>query len=85
MAFDPSTGDLWAADVGWETWETIHLVKPGGNYGWSVNEGSHSFYASRKLGPAPPTPPIVEHSHTESRSITVTAPRRRSCASRSTR
>ena len=70
MSFDEPTGNLWLGDVGQDLWEMIHLVRRGGNYGWSVNEGSHSFYASRKLGPAPPTPPIVEHSHTESRSIT---------------
>ena len=47
-----------------------HLIQRGANYGWSVYEGSHPFYLTRKLGPAPLTPPTVEHSHSESRSLT---------------
>ena len=40
------------------------------NYGWSVYEGSHPFNLSRKRGPTPITPPTVEHSHAEMRSLT---------------
>jgi putative heme-binding domain-containing protein len=70
MSFDPPTGNLWVGDVGQDLWEMIHLIKKGGNYGWSVMEGSHPFYPERKIGPAPISPPIVEHHHSEARSIT---------------
>jgi uncharacterized repeat protein (TIGR03806 family) len=70
MSFDPPTGNLWVGDVGQDLWENIYLVRRGGNYGWSVMEGSHPFYPDRKIGPAPISPPIVEHPHSEARSIT---------------
>jgi uncharacterized repeat protein (TIGR03806 family) len=70
MSFDPATGNLWVGDVGQDLWEMIHLIKRGGNYDWSVMEGSHPFYPERKIGPAPISPPIVEHHHSEARSIT---------------
>jgi glucose/arabinose dehydrogenase len=70
MSLDPATGNLWVGDVGQDLWEMIHLVRRGANYGWSVYEGSHPFQLQRKLGPAPVVPPIIEHHHSEARSIT---------------
>jgi uncharacterized repeat protein (TIGR03806 family) len=70
MSFDPATGNLWVGEVGQDLWEMIHLVRRGGNYGWSVMEGTHPFFPDRKIGPAPISPPIVEHHHSEARSIT---------------
>ena len=48
----------------------IWEVRKGGNYGWSVQEGSHPFHPHKKPGPGPILPPVVEHHHTECRSIT---------------
>ena len=45
-------------------------MQKGGNYGWSVQEGSHPFHPHKKPGPGPILPPVVEHHHTECRSIT---------------
>ncbi len=70
MCFDSKTGRLWVADVGQDLWEMIWLVERGGNYGWSVQEGSHPFHPNKKQGPGPILPPVVEHHHTECRSIT---------------
>ena len=70
FCFDPETGDLYVGDVGQDLWEMIWLVQRGGNYGWSVQEGSHDFHPLRKRGPTPILPPLIEHHHTESRSIT---------------
>src|SRR5262249_17211802 len=39
FAFDPTTGRLWAGDVGDETIEEIDVVVGGGNYGWPRCEG----------------------------------------------
>lgn len=69
MSFD-QRGRLWVGDVGQDLWEMIWLVERGGNYGWSVQEGSHPFHPRKKQGPGPILPPAVEHHHTESRSIT---------------
>ncbi len=68
--FDRVTGELWAGEIGQDLWETVHVIQKGGNYGWSVQEGSHPFHPTRKLGPTPILPPLVEHPHTDFRSIT---------------
>jgi uncharacterized repeat protein (TIGR03806 family) len=70
FSFDPETGWLWVGDVGQDLWEMIWVVQKGGNYGWSVQEGSHPFHPHKKAGPGPILPPVVEHHHTECRSIT---------------
>ena len=70
ISFDAKTGQLWVGNNGQDLWEQAYLVKKGANYGWSVMEGSHPFYASRKPGPTPITKPTVEHHHSEARSLT---------------
>jgi uncharacterized repeat protein (TIGR03806 family) len=70
FSFDPKTGQPWVGDVGQDVWEMIQLSHKGANHGWSVMEGSHPFQPGRKRGPTPIVPPIVEHHHTECRSIT---------------
>src|SRR5205085_1419271 len=42
----------------------------GDNFGWSVYEGGHIFYAERKLGPHPHVLPAADHPHSEARSLT---------------
>jgi uncharacterized repeat protein (TIGR03806 family) len=70
MSFDSKTGDLWVGDVGQDLWEMIWQVQRGGNYGWSVQEGGYPFHPNQELGPGPILPPVIEHHHTECRSIT---------------
>ncbi len=70
ISFDRATGDLWTGNVGQDLWEQIFLIERGGNYGWSVMEGSHPFRPDRPRGPSPFVPPIVEHDHASFRSIT---------------
>ncbi|MEK6234292.1 MAG: PQQ-dependent sugar dehydrogenase, partial [Planctomycetales bacterium] len=74
LSFDRKTGDLWAADVGQDLWEEINLVKPGGNYGWSIREGSYFFGSGVGAGKASaeisPIDPVWEYDHRVGRSIT---------------
>jgi putative heme-binding domain-containing protein len=70
MSFDSATGDLWTGNVGQDLWEQIYRIEPGGNYGWSILEGSHPFRAERPRGPSPILMPVVEHDHANFRSIT---------------
>ncbi|MBV8488562.1 MAG: PQQ-dependent sugar dehydrogenase [Planctomycetaceae bacterium] len=65
-SFDRQTGELWAGDVGQNLWESIYRIENGGNYGWSIFEGSHRFqpYRRQKRDPASPIrPPIFDYPH----------------------
>lgn len=70
FSFDSATDKLWAGEIGQDLWEMIYIIQKGGNYGWSVMEGSHPFRPERKKGPTPIIKPIVEHNHDHFRSIT---------------
>lgn len=69
ISFAPNGKDLFVADVGWEMREMIHLVRRGQNHGWSIMEGSQQVKPDEQPS-IPITPPLHEHSHLDSRSIT---------------
>ena len=69
MSFDRE-GTLWVGDVGWELWEMLQRIERGGNYGWSVMEGSQPTHPEWPRGPTPILPPTIQHGHHESSSIT---------------
>lgn len=70
MTCDKETGHIWVGNNGQDLWEQAYLITRGGNYGWSVMEGSHPFYLNRQPGPTPFLKPTVEHHHSEARSLT---------------
>ncbi|TWT49369.1 Soluble aldose sugar dehydrogenase YliI precursor [Rubripirellula amarantea] len=71
IAFDKETGTLWAGEVGQELWEEVIVVRKGGNYGWSVREGSHPFGNGETVaGTSDPLEPIWEYDHQIGKSIT---------------
>lgn len=70
FSFDAPSGRLWAGEVGQDLWEMVYVIEKGGNYGWSVKEGAHPFRPERQTGPTPILPPLVEHPHSDFRSIT---------------
>lgn len=43
FSFDQQTGELWAGDVGQNSWEEITRVNKGENHGWRFMEGLHCF------------------------------------------
>ncbi|HSG72131.1 MAG TPA: PQQ-dependent sugar dehydrogenase [Planctomycetaceae bacterium] len=66
--FDPKTGTLWGGEVGQDLWEEIHIIEKGGNYGWSVREGTHLF--GNKSSDGPFIAPVWEYDHQVGKSIT---------------
>ena len=68
MSFDPSTGRLFAGDVGAHKFESIVEIKKGSNHRWSIYEGEGE-YALREAGiPAQTvgemTAPLLTYPHT---------------------
>jgi glucose/arabinose dehydrogenase len=76
IAFDRKTGELWAGDVGQDTWEEIDIITRGGNYGWNLREARHPLSPKNnpKIKGSPPRPdlvePIWEYHHDVGKSIT---------------
>ena len=68
FSFDSSNGDLWAGDVGQDTYEEVNKVVKGGNYGWVYREGMHDTAFTNPVPPAKPggftsIDPIYEYVH----------------------
>ena len=69
FSFDRQNDRLWCGDVGQNAWEEIDIIKKGGNYAWRVFEGVHSYNNPSNRKPSEFDMPVIEHSHTVSRSI----------------
>lgn len=70
IAVDDRTGQIWIGQNGQDLWEQVYLIERGANYGWSVTEGGYSFFPDRQRGPQPITKPVIDHPHSEARSLT---------------
>ena len=69
FSVDPKTGNIFAADNGWETWEVVHRIVRGGNCGWPIMEGRAVLRSEVKPGPTPIRPPVKDHHHSEANSV----------------
>ncbi len=67
FSFDRQTGELWLADVGLEGSEEVNVVKKGGNYGWSLLEGSRCFKPKKNCSREGLVPPLIEYGHEHGR------------------
>jgi glucose/arabinose dehydrogenase len=66
FSIDAKTGELWAADVGENTYEELNLVQGGRNYGWPYMEGTACFQpASCDTTGRDLCPPLYSYSHAE--------------------
>lgn len=65
-SFDRDTGELWLADVGLKGWEEINVVVKGGNYGWSIMEGS-SCFKKKACHATGLIPPLFAYRHEQGR------------------
>ena len=71
FSIDPVTGEIWVGNVGQDLYESVDLVRKGGNYGWPYYEGTHltsTNYPTQPTMFAPPAGfvldrPIYEYNH----------------------
>lgn len=70
FSFDSASKQLFAGDVGQDTWEEVDMITKGANYGWRLTEGTHCFNPSSGCPTRGIAMPISEYSHQEGISVT---------------
>jgi glucose/arabinose dehydrogenase len=74
FSWDTQNGEMWAADVGLDSWEEVDVVTPGGNFGWSYLEGTANGTRTNPPGGFSPVAPLWTYFHgggaLEGRSVT---------------
>jgi glucose/arabinose dehydrogenase len=71
FSFDAEDGRLVLADVGQDNIEEVDIIRPGGNYGWHLKEGTFLFDPATGNVFTDPNPnptlidPVVEYDHFE--------------------
>jgi len=71
MSIDGPSGEIWLGDVGFSNAEEIDLLEAGGNYGWSVLEGTHCLARDCDAAVDRFVSPVYEYAHTEGRCAVV--------------
>ena len=69
MNFDTNSSELWAGDVGQNSWEEVDRLVSGGNYGWNDREGAHCYDPASGCA-TNFEEPIAEYDHSIGQSIT---------------
>jgi glucose/arabinose dehydrogenase len=70
FSFDRETGVCYAGDVGQGKWEEIDVIVKGGNYGWRIREGAHSFNDKDTKPKEELIDPIAEYARDKGISVT---------------
>lgn len=70
FSFDRQTGDLWAGDVGQNSFEEIDIIKSGLNYGWNTMEASSCFDPSVGCDKEGLELPVFEYPRSAGQSVT---------------
>ncbi len=69
FSFDRASKQLFAGDVGQDTWEEVDIVKKGANYGWRITEATHCYNPATGCDIKGITMPIAEFNHREGVSV----------------
>jgi glucose/arabinose dehydrogenase len=70
FSFDRASKQLFAGEVGQDTWEEVDIVNKGANYGWRLMEGTHCYNPATGCAIKGITMPITEYSHKIGVSVT---------------
>lgn len=65
FSFDSASKQLFAGEVGQDTYEEVDIITKGANYGWRLTEGVHCFNPATGCDFTGITLPIAEYSHRE--------------------
>lgn len=71
FSFDRTTGQLFAGDVGQNSFEEVDLIVRGGNFGWNIMEGDHCYPPGSACSAAGLILPITEYAHDASGGTSV--------------
>ncbi len=70
ISFDRSTGELWAGDVGQNSFEEVDLIRRGGNYGCNAVEGETCFNPRSDCAPDRFDAPVWVYGRDQGGSVT---------------